>query len=100
MPSEDVKRMQEFADSLPDWDVFIASVKNEEFGFSLNNLAWCFAIRRIQGIEPIYINPITEKQFDQRTLKRIFAKLDELVKADLLPEPLSFGWRGWDGKTA
>lgn len=93
---EEDRRKREFANSLPEWDIFFAHVKGGEIGFSLSNLALCFAHRKLEGMDPVYINPLTLRQFNKRTLRRMVARFEELVQADLLPKPLSFAWCDWD----
>jgi hypothetical protein len=88
-----------YVDSLPDWAIFLAVVKNEKFGFDLVDLALNFAQRKVHKFEPVMINPVTEKRFDGRTRRRLVKRFEALVQQELIPEELSIGWKDWNARS-
>lgn len=72
---------------------FQAIVNGESYGFDLEEIALTYAYRKLCGIEPVFVNPITLKEFHPKTRARMIAQLEGLVEQSLLPRKLSLAWR-------
>ena len=72
---------------------FQAIVNGESYGFDLEDIALTYTYRKLCGMEPIFVNPITLKEFHPKTRARMIQQLESLVESSLLPRKLSLAWR-------
>ena len=72
---------------------FQAVVNGEPYGFDLEDIALTYAYRKLRGVEPVFVNPITLKEFHPKTRARMIEQLESLVERSLLPRKLSLAWR-------
>ena len=72
---------------------FQAIVNGEPYGFDLEDVALICAYRKLRGVEPVFVNPITLKEFHPKTRARMIEQLEALVENALLPRELSLAWR-------
>jgi hypothetical protein len=72
---------------------FQAIVNGEPYGFDLEDVALICAYRKLRGVEPVFVNPITLKEFHPKTRARMIEQMETLIENDLLPHKLSLAWR-------
>ena len=85
--------MDETINGIPIPFYFQATVKGEPYGFDLRDCAVTYAYRKQHGVEPVFINPVTLKEFHRKTRRRMIDQLEALISIALLPRELSVAWR-------
>lgn len=78
--------------SIPDWAFFTAQVNGLTYGLDLRELAVKYAYRKLHGIQPVAVNPVTLSEWNPRTRLRMVEQLDQLVDQGHLPKQLLAGW--------